>query len=117
MAGRNKHQNAHVTFSIGRGNDWWFHAQGVPGSHVIVKYPKTPLPQKTLQEAAQLAAYYCKVRANRKIEIDYTQRKYVRKIKGGEPGQVIYSQNKTILVDLDDELLQKLLDRETSETL
>ncbi|MBF0288623.1 MAG: DUF814 domain-containing protein [SAR324 cluster bacterium] len=116
VTGRNKQQNAHVTFSIGRGNDWWFHAQGVPGAHVIVKYPKTPLPSKTLLEAAQLAAYYCKVRANRKIEVDYTQRKYVRKIKGGEPGQVIYTQNKSILVELDDELLQKLLDRESSDS-
>ncbi len=89
VVGRNKHQNAHVTFSLARGNDWWFHAQGVPGSHVIVKYPKIPLPARTLLEAAQLAAYYCKVRANRKIEVDYTQRKYVRKIKGGGPDPVL----------------------------
>ncbi|MBF0280059.1 MAG: NFACT family protein [SAR324 cluster bacterium] len=111
VVGRNKHQNARVTFSIARGNHWWFHAQGVPGSHVIVKSSQPFLPPQTLMEAAQLAAYYCKVRANRKIEVDYTQRKYVRKIKGAEPGTVTYSQNKTILVELDDSLLEKLLEK------
>ncbi len=109
VIGRNQHQNAQVTFSIARGNDWWFHAQGIPGSHVIVKYPKTPLPSNTLHEAAQLAAYYCKSRASRRIEIDYTQRKHVRKIKGAAPGTVTYAHNKSILVELDDVLIDKLL--------
>ena len=112
VVGRNKQQNAQVTFSMARGNDWWFHAQGIAGSHVIVKFPQRSLPPQTLLEAAQLAAYYCKARANRKIEVDYTQRKSVRKIKGAEPGMVTYSQNKTILIELNDSLLHQLLENE-----
>ena len=114
VIGRNKHQNAYVTFTIARGNDWWFHAQGVAGSHVIVKCPQAALPQRTLLEAAQLAAYYCKARSHGKVEVDYTQRKHVRKLKGGAPGTVTYSHNKTIFVELNEALLQDLLAREAS---
>ena len=67
----------------------------------------------TLQEAAQLAAYYCKKRADRKIDVDYTQRKYVRRVKGGEPGTVIFSQNKTIYVEREERVLKRLLDGES----
>ncbi len=110
--GRNKQQNAYVTFTVARGNDWWFHAQGISGAHVIVKNTRPALPSQTLLEAAHLAAYYCKARSLGKIEVDYTQQKYVRKIKGSEPGTVTYSQNKSILVDLNKELLQRLLANE-----
>lgn len=115
VVGRNKHQNAYVTFTIARGNDWWFHAQGIAGSHVIVKCPQAVLPAQTILEAAQLAAYYCKARGRGKVDVDYTQRKYVRKIKGGEPGRVTYSQNKTIFVELDESQVQRVLEREADE--
>ena len=112
VVGRNKQQNAYVTFKVARGNDWWFHAQGISGAHVIVKNTQSELPLQTLLEAAHLAAYYSKARGHGKIEVDYTQQKYVRKIKGGEPGMVSYTQNKSILVDFNEELLQKLLANE-----
>ncbi|MGK5095526.1 NFACT RNA binding domain-containing protein [Deltaproteobacteria bacterium TL4] len=116
VVGRNKEQNHKVTFSLAGGNDWWFHAQGVAGSHVIVKCSHPSLPPKTLWEAAQLAAYYSKGRPNRKLDVDYTQRKYVRKIKGGEPGQVTFSQSKSLYVEIDDSLIQQLLAQECEFT-
>ena len=103
LVGRSKEPNDEVTFRIGNGRDWWFHAQGIPGAHVIVRTPSGgALPPRTLREAAWLAAYYSPRRAEGKLDIDYTQRKYVRKIKGGEPGQVTYSQNRTVVADLAD---------------
>jgi len=110
LVGRNKEQNHKITFSMARGNDWWFHAQGVAGSHVVVKNQGSQLPHQTLIEAAQLAAYYSKHRSQRKVEVDYTQRKYVQKIKGGDLGQVRFSQNHTIYIELDDAMIQKSLD-------
>lgn len=116
LAGRSDRDNDEVTFRLGRGRDWWFHAQGMTGSHVIVSNPKDgPLPLRTLQEAAWLAAYYSRGRASGRVEVDYTQRKHVRKIKGGAPGQVLYSQNKTALVDLEHSLASAVLERTEPE--
>lgn len=121
LIGRSKTENAEVTFRLGNGRDWWFHAQGIPGSHVLVKTPDgEALPRQTVLEAAWLAAYYSQARgkgtgqgaADGKVDVDYTQRKWVRKIKGAEPGQVTISQNKTVLVDLADAKLKQVLGRE-----
>ncbi|HEX7926126.1 MAG TPA: NFACT RNA binding domain-containing protein, partial [bacterium] len=87
--GRSKTENDEVTFRIGRGRDWWLHALGVPGAHVIVRNPNDgSLPPLTLRQAAWLAAYYSKGRKQGGLEVTCTQRKHVRKVKGGEPGQV-----------------------------
>ena len=103
LVGRSKEANDRVTFRLGNGRDWWFHAQGIPGSHVIVRNPSgEALPPATLREAAWLAGYYSSRRKEGKLDVDYVRRKHVRKIKGAEPGQVTYSQNKTVLVDLED---------------
>ena len=91
--GKNNYQNEEVTFKLAGGNDWWFHAKGIPGSHVIVKAEGNELPDRTFEEAAALAAYYSKGRANEKVEIDYIQRKHVKKAAGGAPGFVIYHTN------------------------
>lgn len=91
--GKNNYQNEEVTFKIADGSDWWFHAKGIPGSHVIVKCGQKELPDRTFEEAASLAAYYSKGRAADKVEIDYIQRKFVKKTKGGPPGFVIYHTN------------------------
>ena len=116
FAGRNKTENDRVTFRIANGRDWWFHAQGIPGAHVIVRNPRGGnLPQSTVAEAAWLAAYYSQRREEGGLEIDYTQRKYVRKVKGGEPGQVTYSQNRTIRVDLAG-AAQRILHAEVDES-
>lgn len=97
--GKNNFQNDELTFKIATGNDWWFHAKGAPGSHVIVKANNEELPDRTFEEAARLAAYYSKNRNAEKVEIDYIEKKHVKKTNGGKPGFVIYHTNYSMLID------------------
>ena len=94
--GKNNLQNEELTFRFASGNDLWFHAKGIPGSHVIVKSEgksKEELPDRLFEEAAALAAYYSKGRGNDKVEIDYVEKKQVKKVNGAKPGFVIYHTN------------------------
>jgi len=95
--GKNNYQNEELTFKLATGNDWWFHAKGIPGSHVIVKADGQELPDRTFEEAAALAAYYSKGRSNEKVEIDYIQKKHVKKVAGAAPGFVIYHTNYSMM--------------------
>ena len=99
--GKNNFQNEDLTFKTAVGNDWWFHAKGCPGSHVIVKSNGEELPDQTFEEAARLAAYYSKNRGAEKAEVDYVERKFVRKVAGARPGFVIYHTNYSMLVPTD----------------
>lgn len=99
--GKNNIQNEEITFKIATGNDMWFHAKGIPGSHVIVKTNGEILPDTTYEEAAKLAAYYSKARGNEKVEIDYTERKNVKKPSGGKPGFVVYYTNYSMMINSD----------------
>lgn len=91
--GKNNFQNEELTFKLAAGNDWWFHAKGIPGSHVIVKSNSEELPDQTFEEAARLAAYYSSGRNADKVEIDYIQKKHIKKVSGAKPGFVIYHTN------------------------
>lgn len=91
--GKNNFQNDELTFKVAVGNDWWFHAKGIPGSHVIVKTNGDTLPDQTFEEAARLAAYYSKGRDNAKVEVDYLEKKNVKKPNGSAPGFVVYYTN------------------------
>ena len=84
--GKNNLQNDELTFSFATGNDWWFHAKGAPGSHVIVKSNGEELPDRTFEEAGRLAAYYSKNRGSDKVEIDYVEKKHVKKPNGAKRG-------------------------------
>lgn len=99
--GKNNFQNDELTFKMATGNDWWFHAKGQPGSHVIVKCGNDELPDKSFEEAARLAAYYSKGRQAPKVEIDYIQKKHVKKTNGGKPGFVIYHTNYSMSIEPD----------------
>lgn len=99
--GKNNFQNEDLTFKTAVGNDWWFHAKGCPGSHVIVKTNGEELPDRTFEEAARLAAYYSKNREAEKAEVDYVERKFVKKVAGARPGFVIYHTNYSMLVPTD----------------
>ena len=99
--GKNNLQNEELTFHFASGNDWWFHAKGIPGSHVIVKTNGEELPDRTFEEAGKLAAYYSKNRGSEKIEIDYIEKKHVKKPKGGKPGFVVYYTNYSLMIDSD----------------
>ena len=100
--GKNHSQNDELTFRFATGNDWWFHAKGMPGSHVVVK-SKGPeeLPDSTFEEAGRLAAYYSKGREQEKVEIDYIQKKHVKKPNGAKPGFVVYYTNYSLMISPD----------------
>lgn len=100
--GKNNYQNDALTFGFATGNDWWFHAKHMPGSHVIVKAePGQELPDRTYEEAARLAAYYSKGRSQDKVEIDYTQKKNIKKPGGAKPGFVVYYTNFSMAISSD----------------
>ena len=96
--GKNNIQNEELTFKVANGGDWWFHSKNFPGSHVIVKTNGDELPDSTFEEAARLAAYYSKGREQDKVEIDYIQRKHIKKVAGSKPGFVIYHTNYSMAI-------------------
>lgn len=99
--GKNNYQNDELTFKIATGNDWWFHAKASAGSHVIVKTEGKELPDRSFEEAARLAAYYSKAKEQGKAEIDYIQKKHVKKPNGSKPGFVVYYTNYSMTIDTD----------------
>lgn len=99
--GKNNIQNEELTFKVANGGDWWFHSKAFPGSHVIVKSNGKELPDSTFEEAARLAAFYSKGKAQEKVEIDYVERKHVKKVAGSKPGFVIYHTNYSMAISPD----------------
>lgn len=93
--GKNNFQNDYLTLKFADKRDIWMHTKNIPGSHVIVKN-HGDVPDKTLEEAAALAAYYSKAKKSVTAAVDYTEVKNVKKPSGGKPGMVIYLTNKTI---------------------
>lgn len=110
FVGKNNYQNDELSFKIATGNDWWFHAKGIPGSHVIVKANNEELPDRVYEEAGRLAAYYSQGRGNEKIEIDYLQKKNLKKPSGAAPGFVVYYTNYSLVIDSDISNLQLISD-------
>jgi predicted ribosome quality control (RQC) complex YloA/Tae2 family protein len=98
LVGKNSRQNEEVTFHQASANDTWLHARGVPGAHVIVRNGGRPVSEVTLREAAALAAYYSQSRLAGSVPVDYTEQRYVRHMKGGGPGMVIYERERTLHV-------------------
>ena len=101
--GKNNLQNDELTFQFATGGDWWFHAKGIPGSHVILKSQGTDveIPDRAYEEAAALAAYYSKGKENDKVEIDCIEKKHVKKPAGGKPGFVVYYTNYSMMATPD----------------
>lgn len=100
--GKNNYQNEELTFKFANGNDWWFHAKKMAGSHVIVKTEGADeLPDRTFEEAGMLAGYYSKGRDMDKVEIDYIQRKHIKKPSSSKPGFVIYHTNYSMTIPPD----------------
>ena len=108
--GKNNFQNEELTFKFASGHDWWFHAKGAPGSHVIVKNPDGgEMPDRTYEEAARLAAHYSANSEAEKTEIDYVQKKHVKKVNGKLPGFVIYHTNYSMLIDSDISEIEQII--------
>jgi len=97
--GKNNYQNEELTHRLAAGNDWWFHAKGVPGSHVLLRCGGAEVPDSVFELAGSLAAYYSKRRDSHKVEVDYLLKKYVKKPAGGKPGLVVYYTNYSLVAE------------------
>ncbi len=108
LVGRNNRQNDQLTLKTAKATDIWLHTQGIPGSHVIIRCEgKTPSKQ-TIFEAAMLAAYHSKGRASSQVPVDHTAVRFVKKPAGAKPGMVIFTNNKTLFVAPDEELVNSM---------
>jgi len=107
LVGKNNTQNDEITKAASK-EDFWFHARGIPGAHVILKKAGKDVPEKAIRFGAALAGRYSKGRFSGKVEVSYTPAGNIIKPKGAKPGMVIYRKAKTILVDLSTELEEGL---------
>lgn len=107
FVGKNNVQNEEITFKKAVGNDWWFHAKGIPGSHVLIKSDtdnpasEWDMPDDVFELGAALAAYNSKHEGNGKVEVDYTRKKHVKKPADGRKGMVIYHTNYSMVANPD----------------
>lgn len=97
--GKNSKQNDYITLKLARKEDLWFHVKDNPGSHVILKTDK--IHNEDIEKAAYLAALNSSVSNDKKVDVDYTEKKNVNKAKGAKDGMVYYENFSTITVNLD----------------
>jgi len=98
LIGRNNKQNDELTFSAGR-EDIWLHVKNIHGSHVIIRSAGSEIPPSTIEQAAELAAFYSQGRGSGKVAVDYTEARNVKKPNGSAPGKVIYVKYHTIIAN------------------
>ena len=108
MVGRNNIQNDMLTFKMADKNDIWLHTLNIPGSHVIIFTENREPTEKTLNEAAVIAAFHSKSKMSQNVPVTYTKVKYVNKPSGAKPGFVIFTNYKTIYATPSEELIEKL---------
>ena len=106
--GRNNVQNERLTHKQAFKTDIWLHAQKIPGSHVIISTNSGETDDKTLGEAAALAAWFSQARESGKVPVDYALVKHVKKMPRGRPGMVTYTDYKTIVAVPDEGLVERL---------
>ena len=99
--GKNNFQNEYLTLKFADGEDWWFHAKQLPGSHVILRSSGKEVSDRDFEEAASLAAHFSKAEGAQKVEVDYVQRKQIKKPSGSKPGYVIYHTNYSMSASTD----------------
>ena len=100
LVGRDSKSNDMLSIKIAKQNDYWFHARGLPGSHVVLRVEDTKVgvPKNIIKNAAQIAAFYSKAKTAGTAPVSYTLAKFVRKKKGMEPGKVTIEKEKVLLV-------------------
>lgn len=100
LIGRDSKSNDLLSTKIAKQNDYWFHARGLPGSHVVLRVdkPKEGIPKNILKNVAQLAAFHSKGKTSKLTPVSYTFGKYVRKKKGMDPGKVLLMKENVLLV-------------------
>lgn len=108
FAGRNNKQNDKLTLKTAAKTDIWLHTHNIAGSHVIIVTDGTTPPDKTIEEAAIIAAVNSKAKDSAQVPVDYCLDKFVKKPAGAKPGMVIFTNNKTAYVNPDAELAEKL---------
>ena len=109
LVGKSNLQNDELTLRTAEPTDLWMHTKDIPGSHVIIRTNgKSELPETTMEEAANLAAFYSKAKNSSMVPVDYTQRKNIKKPNGAKPGMVIYLTNKTIYITPDEARIQQM---------
>ena len=100
--------NDYLLRHLAKDNDLWFHSQGVPGSHVLLRIGRGEPKQGSILEAATIAAYYSRGRGSTRLPVDYTLVKNVRRPKGAKPGMVTYFHQKTVMVKPDKEKVERM---------
>lgn len=105
LVGKNNRQNDYVTFKLAHAGDLWLHTQNIPGSHVVIR-ADGEVPERTLHEAAAIAAYYSQARQSSQVPVVVTRRKFVKKPRGAKPGMVVYEQEQTLYVNPGESLVE-----------
>ena len=100
FVGRNNKENEEISFSKGQPNDIWMHIKDIPGSHVLILRNNKEVPKDVLLHAANLACEYSKAKKGDKVTVDYCERKFLKKIKNSKPGNVIYTNFHSLLIDV-----------------
>jgi len=98
FVGRNNKENEEITFNRGTSRDIWLHVKDIPGSHVLIIREHKKLDEDTLYYAARLAGEFSKAGKGDKVTVDYCEKKFVKKIKNSKPGNVTYTNFKTLTV-------------------
>ncbi len=112
LVGKNNYQNEEITFKKADRMDWWFHITAYPGSHVILVTNGEEIPDRSMEEAAMIAAYHSKARESSLVSIDYTRKKHIKKPPHSKPGMVIYHEYYSMHITPDLEKIQSLREKE-----
>ena len=107
LCGKNNIQNEYITFKLAEKDDWWFHAKGTQGSHVLMICKGEEPPVEDFTEAAEIAAQFSRAAGGEKVDVDYTKAKNVKKPASGKPGLVIYHTNWSCTVTPNAEAVSK----------
>ncbi|QHW34389.1 fibronectin/fibrinogen-binding protein [Paenibacillus rhizovicinus] len=106
FVGKNNTQNDFLTNKVAGPNDTWLHTKDIPGSHVVIRGAN--FNDRTLEEAAMLAAQFSQARSSSMVPVDYTLIRHVKKPSGAKPGFVIYDHQKTLFITPDEQRLKDL---------
>ncbi len=108
LVGRNNHQNDQLSLKFAEKTDMWLHTQTITGSHTLILTDGETPPDRTIEEAAIIAAVNSRGRNSSLVPVDYCLARYVKKPSGAKPGKVIFTNYRTAFVKPDTELEQKL---------
>ncbi|MGE7595054.1 Rqc2 family fibronectin-binding protein [Peribacillus frigoritolerans] len=106
FVGKNNKQNDYLTNKFARRDEIWLHTKDIPGSHVVIRNESPS--EKTIKEAAVLAAFFSKAKQSSSVPVDFTQVRHVKKPNGSKPGFVIYDQQQTVYITPDADTVIRL---------